>query len=163
MRKLSYIWTLPWDLVVWLTAVIVALSTRGKLAWQDLGVWAVLPPRFGTNATCLGITLGHGGVLQDHSFGTKEDTTRTERHEGVHVEQYEAIALAGFVLGLIVFWTFFGLGHLTAGVLVGGLVWVGAFPAVIGAGHIVALVRGEPIYWGAVHEEAAYAITDDEE
>jgi len=163
-RIFTYLWTLPWDLLVWLAAVVVALVTRGKLAWQDMGVWAVLPPRQyqRNDLVWLGITLGHGGVLSAVGFGTRHDTTRTERHEGVHVEQFEAMALAGAVLGLIVFIGFAAIGALEVGAWIGSLVWFGAFPAVIGAGHVVAKVRGEPLYWGATHEEAARAIADVE-
>jgi len=160
-RVLTYLWTLQWDLLVWLVALIVFAIKGGRLAWQDLGLWAVLPdPEDWQGSGWLGITLGHGGVLTAKAFGTRQDTTGTERHEGVHVEQYEAMALAGFVLGLIVFGVVALSGLPVTGALLGELVWLGAFPAVIGAGHIVAKVRGEDLYWGATHEEAARAISE---
>ncbi len=162
-RFLTYVWTGPWDLIVWLVALVVALLSGGRLAWQDGGLWAVMPRREYVHGEriWMGITLGHGGVLSAIAYSTRRDTTRTERHEGAHVEQFEAIALAGLVLGVIVFSVVsLNPGMLPEATALGLLIWFGAYPAVIGAGHVVALVRGEPVYLGSTFEEAARAIAE---
>jgi len=165
-RHITYLWTWLWDLVVWWVASIVVLCTRGAyLAWQDGGWWAVLPPRdYADGETIwLGITLGHGGILSALAYGTQHDTTITEYHEGVHVEQYEAMSLAGCALGAVVAAAVCAIGHVAPGLALGAIVWVGAYPACLGASYLVAAARGEHIYLGSTFEEAARAVAGDHE
>jgi len=164
-RLLTYLWTFVWDLIMWFVIAQVTIARGGKFAWQDYGLWGILPTRYMRKRRgkgIRGIALCHGGFLSKVGFGDSEDTTETEAHEGVHVELYEVCTLVGLVLGLIVFtWLFFGLNTPISACVLGGLIWLGLYPAVIGAGHVVAKVRGEDIYLGASHEEAARAIAAD--
>lgn len=111
--------------------------------------------------TWAGTTLGHGGFYGP-GWADSENPTHVQRHEHVHVEQFEVSMLRSFAEGAI-----FGVaGALASGNASFG---VGAFLVLWWLGYIfwgvpgfiVAFLRGEPAYMGSVHEESAYAQTED--
>jgi hypothetical protein len=156
-----YLYCLPTDIVAWLLVSILALITGGTLFWRN-GLWCSIQ---GNSWWCrslasgyAGGTLGHGGWLRAHVVGNGGIATRTEFHEHIHVEQYEALML--FVTLLNVGWlTFLGItqGLTLYPILFSLLVQV--FGGLLGlcASWITAWLRGASVYRGSVHEEDAYS------
>lgn len=156
---LTFLWTWPWDLTVCLLTVLGVRLLWGKSSfWLD-GLWVVLDEqswfvrkpyqKWG------GTTMGHGGWLREHRVGdpTKVDTY-LEMHEHVHVEQYEAAMLSGLIAGIFVFAL---TQHWSALVIW----WAGYL--LMGLGNwIQAWFRGEELYKGSHHEEAARAVAKEQ-
>ena len=158
---LVYLYCLPTDIVAWLLVSILALITGGAWFWRN-GLWCSIPDsswwcRSLANGYAGG-TLGHGGWLRADVVGNGCIATRTEFHEHIHVEQYEALMLfvAMLNLGWLLFvcftegfaWNvlFFGLFVQTLGGMLG-----------LCASWITAWLRGSSVYRGSVHEEDAYS------
>ena len=118
------------------------------------------PLELGPYRTWGGTTLGHGGFYGP-GIAKADGWTRTQEHEHVHVEQFEASMVVSF-LGAV-YWsiitTFTGYPFLA---LVSGLLyWLsGGFMYGV-AGWATAKLRGESPYRGSHHEEAAYKIGND--
>jgi len=151
---ISYLWTLPWNLVAWFVVLIMRLAIGGKLFWLR-GLWLALKEdswfvhspykKWG------GTTFGNGGILRDRNVGDLDEIdTPTEFHEHVHTEQFEVASLGAFIS--------FGLCTILTGsawFLIP--MWFSGFPILLISGWLQALIRGESAYRGSQHEESAYA------
>lgn len=156
---LTFLWTFPVDIVVWMMVVAVLVLWGAKLFWLD-GLWVELRaksfPDKQWGSRWLGVTLGHGGILAAGRAGGPGADTKTERHELVHVEQFEANMLTGFVLGLLCAVTFLVDGCQDAALVSGLLVWILSWPLGYAAAAAQAYLRGEDQYSGNHLEESAY-------
>lgn len=162
--QLTYLYTSIWDIPSWVVLILMRLLWGKKLHWLD-GVWfeiregSWLSRRF---KGWSGVTFGHGGFYGSGVSGGKGIDTKTEFHEHVHVEWYESSMLRAFILGLAVFsisgfsvesrWTIASLAIWFLGAV---LAWV--------PNWIQAWMRGENVYQGSTHEEAAYALAREYE
>ena len=157
MRRLLYLVALAPTLVMALIPLPVWLLWGRRLRWVDgtahregsCGAFVFeLKPDGWFYRT---FYQGWGGTTFGHVIMTAPDP-RPEllRHEFVHVEQFDANALWGLALGVLLT----VLGH----PLVGLAGWAAAPAAQYSAAGIVAVLRGESFYGGNVNEEAAYAI-----
>jgi hypothetical protein len=146
--------------------------TRSWYAHYDSGSWfafltkeePLLRPASATNRlgkylTWGGTTLGHGGFYGPGAANLN-GWGRTQEHEHVHVEQFEATMLRSFAVGLYNGGTVVVLGHVGWGVAIFlfnwwvGYLWMGIYNG------LTARLRGENAYRGSVHEEEAYDIGD---
>ncbi len=149
----TYLWTLPFDVVMWLVVIAVRLTCGSKLQWCE-GLWCELTPKalfarkWGSKWAA--ITLGHAGIYGPGKTGLAGIDTSTETHEHVHVEQYETAMLTSFVVGIIM-------------VLSGSVwwaciaVWLSGWAWSYVASILQAWFRGEKPYRGSHLEEAAYS------
>ena len=160
---LTYLWTWIPDVIVWLIVLIVRLTGGMKLNWLD-GLWCEYKEDSWVSAILgksnLGITLGHGGLYREGVSGGEGIDTLVEYHEQeVHVEQYEAAMLTGWVVAILATVAVFVENfYVKAGIL--GALWVFGWLYHYGATMVQAWLRGEAPYWGSHLEEAAYALTD---
>jgi len=162
---LTFLWTFPADIISWFFILLVRLTFGAKLFWID-GLWAELRWRSWPDRVWgkrwAGVTMAHGGIFASGRSGGKGVDTKTELHELVHVEQFEARMLASFVLGLssVVMLLFAGYSGATM-LWVGGSIWMVSWPLGYTASLVQAYLRGEDPYEGSYLEEAAYAIVED--
>lgn len=181
-----YLWTLPLDIIAWLTVLFVWLFWGTKLHWLE-GLWCELkpdswptmtwyrrkikglhkinPPEFqkeyGTWLTWGGTTLGHGGFYgPGRSQGSGIDTV-VEYHEHIHVEQAEVSMLITFIIGLFIFMYLLMLENVHNALIAGILVWISGCFLFAAGGWVTAWFRGEDPYMGSQHEESAYAQTSE--
>ena len=163
---LTFLWTFPADIVAWLAILVIAALFGCRLRWLD-GIWVELRegslPDKTWGKSWLGITLAHGGILASGRAGGPGPDTRTERHELVHVEQFESRMFSGFILGLLCAVSFLVDGCTTAAILSAAFVWLLSWPVGYAASLGQAYLRGEDPYSGSEMEESAYAQTDSEE
>ncbi|MEN6368297.1 MAG: hypothetical protein ABFD77_01190 [Thermotogota bacterium] len=171
MRKprcwlLTFLWTFPADAVAWVAILFVRLLFGSRLSWID-GLWVELRkgsfPDRTWGKSWLGVTLAHGGVLAAGRAGGPGADTDTERHELVHVEQFESRMLCGFVLGLLCAVSFLVDGCSEAAIACALFVWLLSWPLGYVAAMVQAYLRGEDPYSGNELEESAYAQTEDDE
>jgi hypothetical protein len=152
---LTYIWTIAFDLLMWLLVLIVWLFSGTKLHWCD-GLWCeVKRGSFLAKTWAVkwaGLTLGHGGIYGPDRSGGDGLDTKVELHEHVHVEQYEAAMLASQVIGIAAYFAGAAWWMCLAIWLLGGA-WA------YGAALVQAWLRGEEPYRGSHLEESAYAQT----
>lgn len=146
----------PTALASWLVVLMVRSIVGGVLRWEDGRVLTLMLPEGTRVMRYLGITLGYGVV---YAPGRRSPPylpwSETQRHEHVHVKQFEGWATAGALTALVV-------AGLTGSALASLVVWALA-PAVAWCGYTVAAwLRGGHPYWDAVHEEAARAIAGAE-
>ena len=104
-----------------------------------------------------GTTLGHGIFYGPLVVRAADGWLRVQRHEHVHVEQFEVVMLGAFLVAIACFATLLPLGHLVAASVLGGSIWLTGYLVMGIAGWLTALARGEPAYWGSTHEESARA------
>lgn len=147
---------LPVVLVSWLTVLAVRAIFGGSLKWEDGRVLTLALPEGTRVMRYLGITFGYGVV---YAPGRRSPVylpwSTTQKHEHVHVKQFEGWCVAGSLHALAV-------GVLTGSVLASLFVWA-LSPAVAWCGYTVAAwLRGGHPYWDAAHEEAARAIAGAE-
>jgi len=150
---LTYLWTMPFDLLMWIFVLFVRGICGTKLHWQE-GLWCEL--RKGSFLAkkwaidWAGVTLGHGGIYAPGYSGGPGIDTVCERHEHIHVEQYEAAMLAAFV---------FSITAVAAGAdwRVCLMAWLLGGAIIYMASLIQAWLRGEKPYEGSHLEEAAYS------
>lgn len=109
-------------------------------------------------ATTLGHAIFYGPGGRDCNW--PDIWTRTQAHEHVHVEQFEASMLGGFIVGVSIAVVLAVLGHHVAGLILGGLIWSMGYLVMGVGGWLTALLRGEKAYRGSQHEESAYAQTE---
>lgn len=154
---LTYLWTWPWDLVVWLGVLVTWLFVGTKIQWQD-GLWCELRRNsfFSRVWNYAGVTLGHGGIYNAERSGGPGVDTSTEKHELVHVEQYEVAMLISFISGIAV--SVVGLS--LPALITGASIWVLGWYIVYYAASFQAWLRGEPHYRGNIFEESAYSQVD---
>jgi len=110
-----------------------------------------------------GTTLGHGGWYREGKTKGPEIDTGIERHEHVHVEQFEASMLDSFITGVFVFLSCFFYECTILGIWIGGIIWLTGYLRMALSRWIQAWIRGEDMYRGSAHEEAAYAIVEEYE
>jgi hypothetical protein len=127
-----------------------------------------------------GTTLGHGGWYREGKIGDEKTSverrggrnfivteqvidTEIEFHEHVHVEQYEAAMLNAFLVGAAVFLGFLIFTHIYAGIILGGGLWFTGYFRMAVSRWLTAWMRGEEVYRGSAHEEAAYALAEEYE
>jgi len=163
LRFLIYIWCLPWDILAWLVILLMWSIWGTKLRWED-GLWFEFkrdswPSRTWYNPWA-GTTFGHGGILGYGHSGKKGIDTKTEKHEHIHVEQFEVVMLSHLLMALLfIFFTEYN-GY---SLFIFFTIWLsGGFLNYL-IGGIVSLMRGKSFYTGNIKEMAAYAITDKEE
>jgi hypothetical protein len=156
---------LPFNLIVGWPVVLFI-----RAAWGTNPRWEIAPTSGGLPAlTCElkadswpsrswyknwgATTLGHAifyasGERVDGAWGT------VQSHEHEHVEQFEGAMCGHAALGLLLFvalaWVDLG-----AAFAVGLTVWFLGYLVFLVGGWLGALLRGEPVYRGSAHEEAA--------
>lgn len=153
---LVLLFTLPFDLVTWPIVVFIRLLWGKNLHWSGL----VLQCEFKFDSwpmrtfykNVIGTCLCHAAVFRPGA----SKKLKTIRHEQHHVEQFEASFVASFLFGLYAYLT----GHFWFHCF-----WIWFCGAVFFycAASVVALIRGEHIYFGNVFEEGAYAVENDED
>ena len=162
MRWITYLYTLIWDIPIWILIILMWALWGTKLQWNE-GLWFELK-----KGSCFyrsiyegwgGTTLGHGGWYAPHYTGGKGIDQPVEFHEHVHVEQYEAGMLRSFIWAVAVFILLFKLGHLQEAIIAGLAFWFSGGLMTWIPNWLQAKVRGEKAYLGSHHEEAAYART----
>lgn len=162
---LTFLWTIPADLIAWTFILFVRLFFGARLTWID-GLWVELSkdsfPERTWGRRWLGFTVAHGGILAAGRAGGPGADTDTEKHELVHVEQFEARMLSGFVLGLFCAITFLVEGCREAALISALTVWLASWPLGYAASLAQAHLRGEDPYRGSHLEEAAYDATRKE-
>ena len=152
----TYLWTIPFDLIAWMIVLVAWLLLGTKLHWLD-GLWCELKPRAATAISKIwgkrwgGTTLGHGGLYSPGASGGKGIDTETEKHEHIHVEQYKAAMLVAFIIAIAVLTT---VRTLDATILAGAI-WVTGGILTYIASMLQAWLRGEQAYSGSHLEEAA--------
>jgi len=159
---LTFLWTFPADVVAWATILIIRVLYGARLSWLD-GLWVELragsmPDRTWSRRWS-GVSFAHGGVLAAGRAGDAGADTETERHELVHVEQFESRMFAGFIMGLICAVAFLVDGCLDAAVACSLFVWLLSWPLGYAAAVGQAYLRGEDPYLENEIEEAAYSQT----
>ena len=160
---LTYLWTFPWDIVVFVIVILILRPLFGKrFQWMN-GLWVIID----SNSWFVrkiykgyaGTTLGHGGFLVSGYEGGEGIDTSTEFHEDQHIEQYEFIMLGCFLLSGISAGTI----HLVGGEVLWWLhlaLWVFGWELFYVCSLLQAWLRGESPYRGSVLEEAAYSLTN---
>jgi len=183
---LVYLWTLPNDIIAWLTVLFVWLCWGTKLQWIG-GLWCEIKPQswpaqswyrikrangrhilnplskseqYGTWRTWGGTCLGHGGFYGPGRTRGPGVDTGVEYHEHVHVEQSEVIMLVMFLEALGVFTYLTVTQDIERAAIVGLIIWLSGIFVNALCGWIVAWMRGEDPYRGSTHEESAYAQTE---
>jgi hypothetical protein len=162
---LTFLWTFPADVVSWLAILVVRILYGARLTWLD-GLWVELRagslPDRTWGRRWAGVSLAHGGVLAAGRAGGPGEDTTTERHELVHVEQFETRMFAGFILGLLCLVSFLVDGCLDAAVACSLFVWLLSWPLGYAAAMGQAYLRGEDPYGGNECEESAYSQTRED-
>ncbi len=164
-RRYVLLWvaTLPNDIIASILVLFFWAVWGHKLRWI-YGVWCELKETSWPVRTWYseygGTTFGHGGILGPGYSGGKGIDTLVERHEDVHVEQHEVAMLvaflsAGAALAVLLqhpfsFWTW----------VLPLAVWCSGWPVYLISSWTVAFLRGEAVYRGSSHEEAAYAMVE---
>jgi len=182
-----YVVCAPWDiLVAWPLVLIIRLLWGHRLRWEtppyhkEEGGGPVLtcellpgslPVRKGRwpvgwylhdrkhGVPWGATTLGHGifyGPWARESLSA-DSWTRTQAHEHVHVEQFEASMVSSFLVALGVVVLLVALGHFRAAAVAGCVLWSLGYLLMGVGGWLAAFFRGEPMYRGSQHEESAYA------
>ena len=158
---LTYIYTGPWDVLMWLVVLFVRAMWGRRLHWQD-GLWCEFRKNSWPARTWFrkwaGVTLGHGGFYNWQISGDPGIDTNCEIHEHIHVEQYEAAMLAGLVVSVIILVVLLLMGQAPLYPLHLGI-WLLSSKVAYSASVVQAWMRGEPGYRGSHLEEAARSIT----
>jgi hypothetical protein len=151
------------DILVWPIVLILWIAWGRYLHWQN-GLWCELKPGSWPLRTWWkgyrGATLGHGGFYAPGDAGGDGIDTKVEYHEHVHAEQFEVAMLISFLLAVYVFTAMALLGHFDLTPFLCIPIWASGWIVTLAGGWVVALLRGEPVYRGSAHEEAAYAIQE---
>lgn len=150
----SWLWTLPWNILAWAAVLFLRVVAGGKIFWRG-GLWLSLKEDSwfvrGPYSGWGGTTFGNGGILRKRNVGDEEVIdTRTEYHESIHEEQFEVVSLMMFIL-------FVPIAVLTGIYWFLLPAWFIGYPLLVMSGGVQARLRGERVYRGSQHEEAAYA------
>lgn len=164
-----YVLGLPWDLFLgWPMVLLARLFWGENLSWESTpkgepggpvltcsfkkGSW----PNRTWYAKWGGTTVGHA-IVYNHDQRYPGSWSEVQRHEHVHVEQFEGVCASSFLVGLGVGVTVAALGHPGAGAIIGVVLWWAGY-LIMGIGNYAAAwLRGEDPYRGSSHEESAYA------
>lgn len=166
-RFIPYIWTWPFDIIVWLVWVILWAAWGEKLRWEDgclvfnwkVDSWPARTWYRKWGGTTMGHAIFYNWYVREE--GEVEKFEPIQVHEHVHVEQFEVWMLSSLIIGLIVQLTVgFAHGEWVTGSVLGGIIWFLGYAWMGVGGFLTAIVRGEDAYRGSAHEEAAYAIGD---
>lgn len=158
---LTFLWTFPWDILAWFALLLIRAILGKESTWVE-GWWVILREdsffvkklyrNYG------GTTFGHGGILRGSVNSVA--TANTLKHELVHVEQFEATMLTGFVITIALTVTLLAMG-ITPVWWISVALWVLSWPIAYSCAALQAVVRGEPGYKGSTLEESAYALVRD--
>lgn len=147
---------LPSVLASWAMVLACRALFGGSLRWEDGRVLTLELPKDTPRMRYVGVTYGYGIVYAPgrRAPGSVPWTT-TQRHEHVHVKQFEGWATQGVLSAA-------ALALLGSPALACLCAWAGA-PVLAWCGYSLgALIRGGHPYWDSVHEEAARAIASTE-
>jgi hypothetical protein len=140
------------DLIAWLAVILLWALWGTRLHWCE-GLWFEFKPGSWPMRTWYkkwgGTTFGHGGPLRPGGAGGAGIDTAIEKHEHVHVEQYEASMLASFLIAIAV--------AITGSFALACSIWVSGGFLYYMCSIIQALLRGENPYTGSHLEESAYS------
>lgn len=147
-RYAIYTWTIYADVLTWVIVLIAWAIAGQHLRWHNLGLWFDWRrpvPRWyrGWGGTC----LGHAGWL------APDMPEIVQRHEDVHVIQYEIAMFCATVCALLCLATYL-LGVWWLGPV---LCYASGWALKAAAGWLVAWLRGGDPYLDAEHERSAYA------
>lgn len=106
-------------------------------------------------------TLGHA-IFYASGERPADGWGGVQRHEHVHVEQFEGAMAAHALLGLLLFLALVGVSP-AAAIACGLSVWMLGWLVFLLGGWTAALLRGEQAYRGSAHEEAARGHEDHED
>lgn len=173
-----YVAALPWNLTVaWPAILLIRLFWGKELRWETppegaggpvltcelragswpAETWYVHHVVDGVKRTWGGTTLGHA-IFYGVDIRRAGEWVHIQKHEHVHVEQYEGHCVAAFVVSLIVWIVLAALGHFTAAFVTWICLWWScSYLVSFGANWLTAFLRGENFYRGSSHEESAYS------
>lgn len=167
-RVLLFLLCLPFNLIVgWPVVLFIRAFWGANLCWEIAPTSGGLPALTcellpdswpsrswykGWSATTLGHAIFYGTDESGHAVGGTWGAV--QEHEHVHVEQYEGTMSGHAVLGLVLFLALAWV-DLGAAFAVGLAVWFLGYLVFLVGGWLGALLRGEPVYRGSAHEEAA--------
>jgi hypothetical protein len=161
---LTYIYTISWDMIVWICVLGIRAFWGQKLHWLN-GLWCEFKKNSWPTRTWYkrwrGTTLGHGGIYNNDVSGGEGLDTETEVHEHIHVDQYESAMLRAFLMAIVILSTLWYVGEPRLGIGIGYVVWLLGGVVHVLTNTFQAWMRGEDSYRGAVHEESAYAQVAD--
>lgn len=157
---LVYILTFATDLLCALFALCLGLfgadSYRFEKPPDGPGLYVLtcdVPFLFGRYSA---ITIAPHVILYRRGRRLPNGWSRIQAHEHRHTEQYEGAGLLASLMALYGFlWGF----HVWPAMFV----WVVGPWAYMGAGYVVAWLRGEDPYRGSHNEEAAYALAPEDD
>lgn len=159
---LTFLWTFPADIVSWAFVLLVRILFGARLTWLD-GLWVELRANSLLERTWgkswLGFSAAHGGIFAAGRGGGPGVDTDTEKHELVHVEQFESTMLVGFILGMFCAVAFLINGCGRHALIPSLIIWLASWPLGYAASVAQAYLRGEDPYRGSHLEEGAYDAT----
>ena len=144
---LRYAITLPVDLGAWLLVVIIRALWGESLRWEHGCLIVRLAP---TSWPMRSWYRPWGGTTFGHAMMIAPRADAVIPHELVHVEQVEAHALAGLVVGIV----FAALGWWPVGLAI----WWALPLLAYASGGVVAVLRGQSFYADNLFERSARAI-----
>jgi hypothetical protein len=163
-----FVLCLPFNLIVgWPVVLFIRAAWGTNLCWENAPKSGGLPALTcelkpdswparswykGWSATTFGHAIFYASDERVYAVDGKWGTV--QEHEHVHVKQFESAMVGHALLGLLVgapleFVSF------EAGIAVALSIWFLGFLVFLVGGWLGALLRGEPVYRGSAHEEAA--------
>jgi hypothetical protein len=187
-RFIIFLFTLPWDLLTWLVILFMWAcwgedlrfekeETQGspvlttslkpnswpartwytyKVDGKKVEINTKLQERFGKYRTWGGTTLGPHAIFYGPGWREKTGWGLLQEHEHRHSEQGEAYMLSGLFFALPVF-IHSMLYHNNLWIMA-LVMWTLGYVSMI-SNFFIAALRGEKLYRGSHHEEAAYEHT----
>jgi hypothetical protein len=171
-RAILFVLCLPMNLIVgWPVILFVRAAWGANLRWElapgsgglpaltcDLkpDSWPARTWYKNWGATTLGHAIFYAPGIRDHADDMKVLWATEQEHEHIHVEEFEGAMAAHALLGLLLFFSLVGVNPVAA-VVCGFSVWILGWGVFVMGGWLAALLRGEPVYSGSAHEEAARA------
>jgi hypothetical protein len=184
-RFLMYAFTLAWDLITWPLILLMRLFWGENLCWErepKQGNWALtcdlkkdswpcrtwyaykirrkkvlihpnMKAKFGTYRTWAGTTLGPHAIFYGPGRRSPGIWGPVQEHEHRHCEQGEAGMVASFMYALPVF--IYSMMYHNMLWIMALVMWTLGYVSMV-ANFFVAFLRGENLYEGSHHEEAAY-------
>jgi len=162
-KYITYLWTWPFDVFVWLVWVLPFRALWGEnLRWEEGSLVFNLTEDSWPSRTWykdwLGTSICHA-IMYSHN--TPQDQIPPHRivvHEQHHVKWFEGIVLSALVLALVVLGVLGAAGLWTYALVCGFLIYSLSYPLQFLGNFFVAwLLTGRP-YRDSFHEQAAYAV-----